>query len=68
MKVMLVAIFDCQGIVQHGYASEGQTINKEFTEMISIVFIMQFDTRDQICGPQGTGNSIITTLQPIQDT
>jgi len=29
-KVMLLAFFDSEGIVHHKYASDGQTINKEF--------------------------------------
>ena len=29
-KVMLLAVFDSEGIVHHKYAPDGQTINKEF--------------------------------------
>ena len=43
---------------------ERQTINKEYypRKKYSVVFVMQFNTRDWICGPQGTASCIMTML------
>jgi hypothetical protein len=57
-------LFDNRGVVHHKYAPEGQTVNS-IIKRFSVVFMMQFGTRDRTCGSHTTGSCIMTTSLPI---
>ena len=62
-KVMWLAFFYSEGIVQHEYATDGQTINKESTWRSCDVCVNQLAENDRKNGGMATG-SCTTTMRP----
>ncbi|PNF42608.1 hypothetical protein B7P43_G01287 [Cryptotermes secundus] len=61
VKVILADFFDYRGVVHHEYAPLGQTVNKEYYQKSSAIFVMQFGARHWSCGTHATGSCIMTT-------
>jgi hypothetical protein len=55
-------------IVHHSYPPEGQLSTKDTIWKSSVIFVMQFGTRDRICGPRAIGNCIMTMLRLVHHT
>nr|XP_050038879.1 uncharacterized protein LOC126536027 [Dermacentor andersoni] len=68
VKVMLTALFDSRGVVDHEYAPQGQTITKEYYRRSSVAYVIPCGARDRSCGQQEIGRSIATMLPHIPRT